>query len=147
MSFFKKLFGNPAEGAAASVVKTAEGVADIVERWKPSEAARHQMSLEIQQVVDKSLADARKYDPRSEGGGMVGGMINVLVDGLARLIRPGLTIILIGGCFGWWPLPPPGSVDPVYMEWTYTVVAFWFGMRTVFKDIPTMLREIRGGGR
>lgn len=143
MSFLNRLFGKSAEGVASAAVQTAEGVADIVERWKPSEAARHGMFMDIQKLVNEAQSEARKYDPRSTGGGLVGELTNVFVDALARLIRPGVTILLIGGVMGWWTLPPPGSVDPVYMEWTYTVVGFWFGMRTVFKDIPTLLREMR----
>lgn len=144
MGVLSRLFGKSTTGVAESVVKTAEGVADIVERWKPSEQARHQMTMEIQKLVNDSLASARSYDPRSEGGGVVGGFVNVFVDALSRLIRPGVTIMLIGGVLGWWTLPPPNSIDPVYMEWTYTVVAFWFGTRTIFKDIPSLLAHIRG---
>lgn len=144
MGILSKLFGNPAGGVADAAVKTANGVADIVERWKPSEQARHQMTMEIQKLVNDSLASARQYDPRSEGGGIVGQMLNVFVDALSRLIRPGVTILLLGAVFGWWQLPPPGSIDPTYMEWTYTVVAFWFGSRTIFKDIPSLLRHIKG---
>lgn len=146
MGFLSKLFGggSAASTVAESAVKTAEGVADIVERWKPSEAARHQMSMDLHKLVNDSLASARSYDPRSSGGGLAGEIFNVFVDGLSRLIRPGVTIILIGGVFGWWQLPPPRSIDPVYMEWTYTVVAFWFGSRTIFKDIPSLLAHIKG---
>lgn len=144
MGILSKLFGKPATGVAEAAVKTAEGVADIVERWKPSEAARHQMTMELHKLVNDALANARAYDPRSTGGGVVGEMINVLVDALSRLIRPGVTILLLGGTLGWWKLPPPASIDPMYMEWTFTVVAFWFGSRTIFKDIPTLIRHIRG---
>lgn len=145
MGILSKLFGKSATGVAESAVKTAEGVADIVERWKPSEAARHAMTMDLHRLVNESLANARSYDPRSTGGGLIGEIINVLVDALSRLIRPGVTIVLVGGVFGWWELPPPASIDPMYMEWTYTVVAFWFGSRTIFKDIPTLIRHIRGG--
>lgn len=144
MGWMQKLFGAGADATATGVVKTANGVADIVERWKPSEQARHDMTMDIQKLVNESLASARQYDPRSEGGGIIGGIINVVVDGLSRLIRPGITIMLVGGCMGWWTLPPPNSIDPTYMEWTYTVVAFWFGTRTIYKDIPTMLKALRG---
>lgn len=147
MSFFRRMFGNPAEGAAEAVVTTAEGVANIVERWAPGDAARHGMFMDIQRLVNESQAQARQYDPRSSGGGWVGEMVNVFVDALSRLIRPGVTILLIGGVIGWWELPPPASLDPLYMEWTATVVGFWFGMRTIFKDIPSLMREIRNGGR
>jgi hypothetical protein len=145
MGILRKLFGAPAvaaEGAAGALVKTAKGVADIVERWKPSEAAKHEMTLEIEKVVQEAAADARSYDPRSTGTSLFTEVVNVLVDALSRLIRPVVTILLIGGVFGWWPIRVE-NLDPVVLGWGEAVMVFWFGARTLFKDIPSLIKAIK----
>lgn len=143
MGWFNKLFGGGATAAATGVVKVAEGVSDIAERWKPSDAARFEQSMKQEDQTQKYAADARSYDPRSTGGGMVGELANVFVDVLSRLIRPGVTILLLGACFGWWDLPAPDTIPPVYFMWTQSVIAFWFGARTIFKDIPGFIKAVR----
>lgn len=143
MGWFSKLFGKATSGVASGVVQTAEGVSKIAERWKPSDAARFEQDMAVEDQTQKHVADARQYDPRSSGGGMVGDLANVFVDVLSRLIRPGVTILLLGACFGWWSLPAPDAVPEVYFMWTQSVIAFWFGARTVFKDIPSFINAVR----
>lgn len=146
-NLFTKLFGGAATGVADGVVKTAAGVADIVERWAPSEAAKAEMNAAIQKVVQDNVASARAYDPRTLGGGWVGEMVNLLVDAASRLIRPGVTILLIGGVFGWWPVETQ-TIDPIVMHWAEATIIFWFGARTLFKDLPSLvktLKDIRRG--
>lgn len=142
MGIFNKLFGSTANGAADAVVKTANGVADIVERWAPSDAAKHQMYMDVNKLVQEGAADARKYDPRSTGQTIFTEIFNVIVDGISRLIRPGVTILLVGAVFGWWDVKT-STLDPIVLGWGEAVIAFWFGARTLFKDIPSLIKAIK----
>jgi hypothetical protein len=145
MGLLSKIFGAPAvaaEGVAGAVVKTAEGVANIVERWSPSEAAKHEMALAINQVVQDGAAAARAYDPRSGGPSLFMEITNGLVDALSRLIRPLVTILLVGGVFGWWPIRVE-NLDPVVLGWGEGVMIFWFGQRALFKDVPSLIAAIK----
>lgn len=141
MGVLKKVFGggNPVAGV---VVETAEGVANIVERWAPSEDKKHQMYLDINNLVQSNAEAARKYDPRSGGSSLFMEITNGLVDAVARLIRPGVTILLVGAVFGWWPVKTE-SLDPVVLGWSEAVMVFWFGARTLFKDIPSLIKAIQ----
>ena len=143
MGWFQKLFGGAASGAATGVVKAVEGVSGVVERWKPSDAARFAQDVQMESETQKHIAEARSYDPRSTGGGVVGEFCNVIVDVVSRAIRPGVTILLLGACFGWWNLPAPTSIPEVYFMWTQSVITFWFGARTIFKDIPGFIKAVR----
>jgi len=146
MGLLSKIFGTGpavvAEGAAGAVVKTAEGVANIVERWKPSEAAKHEMSMEINKLVNEAAASARSYDPRTVGQSLFSEIVNVTVDATSRLIRPAVTVALLGALVGWWDLNVVG-IDPVLQVWTETVFMFWFGGRALVKDVPSFLAAIR----
>lgn len=146
MSWLSKIFGTGpsviAEGAAGAVVKTAEGVANIVERWKPSDAAKHEMSLEINKLVNDAAAAARSYDPRTVGTSLFSEIVNVTVDATARMIRPVVTVVLLGALVGWWPLVVVG-IDPVLQVWTEMVFMFWFGGRAITQDIPKFLAAAR----
>lgn len=141
MSLLKKIFGggNPIAGA---VLESANGVADIVERWAPSDEKKHEMYMQIQQVVQDGAAAARAYDPRTVGQTPFVVAFNAVVDGISRLIRPGVTILLIGAVFGWWPMATE-TIDPVILGWSEAVMVFWFGARTLFKDIPTLVNAIK----
>lgn len=146
MGWLKKLFGAPAaaaEGAAGVVMKTAEGVNGIVERWKPSETARHEMSMAILKLIADSTEDARKYDPRTVGRTLFSEIINVTVDGVSRAIRPSVTILLLGAIFGWWEIRIQ-EVPEIVQRWAETVFLFWFGSRAIIKDIPALVRQLRG---
>lgn len=146
MGLLSKIFGlGPkaiAEGAAGAVVKTAEGVANIVERWKPSDAAKHEMTMEINKLVNEAAASARAYDPRTVGQSLFSEIVNVTVDAVARMIRPVVTVVLLGALVGWWPLSVVG-IDPVLQLWTETVFMFWFGGRAITQDIPKFLLATR----
>jgi hypothetical protein len=145
MSWLKKLFGvavDPAGGVANAVAGTAERVADIVERWKPSDEKRHQMYMEVNRLVQEAQKEARGYDPRSTGGGMFGEITNILVDSVSRLIRPGVTILLVGGVFGWWGIHT-STLDPIVLGWGEAVIGFWFGARVLFKDIPQLILAVK----
>jgi hypothetical protein len=140
MGLFSK--ANPGKLVADAVVQTATGVADIVERWAPSDQAKHQMHMDVTKMVTESIAAARAYDPRTTGTGKFAEIVNVSVDAVARCIRPGVTILIIGGVFGWWPLETE-NVNPVVLSWGEIVVGFWFGYRTVIKDVPALLASLK----
>ena len=145
MGILSKIFGAPkvaAEGAAGAAVKVATGVANIVERWKPSEAAKHEMTLELDKLVNEAAASARAYDPRTVGQSLFSEIVNVTVDATSRMIRPAVTIALLGALIGWWSLEVH-NLDPVLQVWTETVFLFWFGGRALIKDVPSFLRAIK----
>lgn len=141
MGLLSKLGIGPKD-AADVVMDVAERGADIVERWKPSDKAKHEMQQEDLAADAKYTQEARVYDPRTNGLTAVSEWINVGVDALNRLIRPGVAIILIGGTFGMWDLAVT-TTDPVVLGWTEAVVGFYFGVRTVVHDLPKFIKAIK----
>jgi len=136
MGFFKKV-GEFFAGGAMEVAK--EG-ADIVERWAPSATKKHEMASEIDASINAAVAAARAHDTPP---GHNRTWFDSLVDGLNRLIRPGVTIFLFGGIGGAWELPKVGDIDPIILTWTGTVFLFWFGGRAIFKDLPGVIKYLR----
>jgi len=127
-------------GAAQAGLGVANGISDIVERWKPGDAKNHEMAMELNKLVESSYDSARKHDqPMNSGLPILDGIVN----GINRLIRPWVTITVIGSLFGYWELPPPDSIDPEYWVMAKIILGFWFGGRAVFKDLPTMIKNIR----
>ena len=126
-------------GTGSAVTDTANGIADIVERWKPGEGKKHEMTMEINEYLHKTVADARKHDmPMNSGIAF----IDALVNGVNRLIRPWVTITVIGSLFGYWELPAPESIDPQYWTITQIILGFWFGGRFLVKDIPQAIKSM-----
>lgn len=141
MGLFSKLFGRGAKAAADAVVDTANGVADIVERWAPSDKAKHEMTQQVNELLAKSTAAARSYDPRTHSTRAIGEFVNVMVDAVSRLIRPGMTILIVGAVFGWWHIETQ-TLDPVILGWAEAIGAFWFGMRSITRDIPQLIKML-----
>lgn len=146
MGLLSKLGLGPKD-AAEAVIKTAEGAADIVERWKPSEQAKHNMSREDYADKTKATQEARAYDPRTTMQetrllGAIGNFINLLVDSANRMIRPGLAVTLMGGLFGWWEVKLNTS-DPLLVELSIAVFGFYFGVRAITQDLPRLLRALK----
>jgi len=122
MGWWSKIFGG---GVVETVGKTIDNV--------------HYSGQE--QAAD-DLADtnaARAFAAPGSGGQ---GYFNDLVDAFNRLIRPGLTVWLMGGFVGWWPLPRPDMIDPFWLQIFLVVVTFWFGGRVLLKDLPAMIKAI-----
>lgn len=140
MSWLTKIFGTGAKAAADAVVDTAKGVSDIVERWVPSDAAQHKMKQEIDAALAQSVENARKFNPTS-GTSAYSDFLNATVDGLTRLIRPGMTVLIIGAVFGWWPMETH-TLDPIVLGWAEAIGAFWFGMRSITRDIPSLIKML-----
>lgn len=133
---------NPFKAGAKAVTEVAGDVADIVERWAPGDESKNKMRLDIEAAVQKGVAEARAYDPRSTGGGWIGEFINVFIDAVNRAIRPAVAIMLIGGVFGFWNLQTQ-TVDPIVLHWGEAVVIFYFGARSLVKDLPQMIEALR----
>ena len=126
-------------GTSKAVINAASGIADIVERWKPGEGTKHDRSMEIQNFLETSYESARKYDsPMNSGLPILDGFVN----GINRLIRPWVTITVIGSLFGYWELPPPNSIEPQYWTIAQIILGFWFGGRFLVKDIPQGIKSI-----
>lgn len=145
MGLLSKIFGAPtvaAKGAAGAATEVAKGVSGIVERWIPSAASKAEASLEIEKLIQEAAASARLYSPTSGGDSRFMMVVNGLVDASARMIRPGVTIMLVGGIFGWWPISVK-NLDPVVLGWGQSVMVFWFGARTLFKDVPSLIAAIK----
>ena len=130
---------------AGGTMEVVERGADIVERWAPSAEGKHEMAQEIDRAIAESVQSARTHDaPPGDNRTW----FDSVVDGVNRLVRPGVTLFLFGGVAGVWELPKIGDVDPIILSWTGTVFLFWFGGRAIFKDLPGVikyLRETRGG--
>lgn len=67
---------------------------------------------------------------------------DVVVELSARLIRPAVTILLIGHLFGFWKLDMPDT-DEFTKTLAYLAFTFWFGGRAIMKDVPKMLAVLR----
>jgi hypothetical protein len=140
VSIFSKIAGFLGGGAAKAGLGVAEGIADIVERWKPGDAKNVEFTKELTALVNTSYDSARKHDtPMSSGVKWV----DATVNGVNRLIRPWVTITVIGSLFGYWNLPPPQNVAPEYWIMIQVILGFWFGGRLVTKDIPAALGHLR----
>jgi hypothetical protein len=67
---------------------------------------------------------------------------NTSIDIFNRMIRPFVTIWLIGGFSGWWKLPDTGKIEPVWFQIFMIVITFWFGGRVLLKDLPNAVAAI-----
>lgn len=143
MNVFKwigALFGNSDKGVV-------EQVNDTVERWKPSPVKEHEMHVEKTAVEDKSQESARAYDPSTSKptGYLLLDTFNTIVDCANRLPRPAIAIWATLQLFG--VIDPPthlAGLDPVILNIVWTVIGFYFGIRTISRDIPDLIRSIRG---
>jgi len=118
----------------------AERGSEIVEKWVPSADSKHEMAQDIDDTIAASVAAARAHDA-PPGNNRT--WFDSLVDGINRLIRPGVTIFLFTGIAGFHELPKVGDVDPIILAWTGTVFLFWFGGRAIFKDLPGVIKYLR----
>lgn len=69
-------------------------------------------------------------------------LLDVLVDAAARLVRPWVTIHLLGAFFGYWSLRQV-NLTPFQEAMVYLVFTFWFGGRAIMRDIPKFLVSLR----
>jgi hypothetical protein len=145
MGVLSKIVGFFGGGTAKVATDVAGGIADIVERWKPGEGKKQEMQMEVANFLEKSIADARQHDQPMNSGIAI---IDALVNGVNRMIRPWVTVTLLGSLFGLgetWPyfkLPPPDTIAPQYWEMSIIVLGFWFGGRFLVKDIPQAIKSV-----
>lgn len=127
MSFLTKVTGWLFGGGGA------DKVADVADKAFHTEQERSQ-----EDAAD--LASARQF----AGVSNQPGLINQLVDAANRLIRPGVTLWLIGGFIGWWNLPKSEAISEYWQNIFLIVLTFWFGGRAILKDLPTAIKMMRG---
>lgn len=126
MGWFANLLG----GGVKPLTEAAGEVADIVSGTRKAKA-EHEMDMETDKLTADGAANARAMQLPSHES-----WIDIVVDGFNRLIRPGVTVILVGSVCGWWKLPDPGTLDPFYLVNAERVLIFWFGGRALFRDLP-----------
>jgi hypothetical protein len=139
MGMFSKIGSFFGGGTAKIATDVAGGIADIVERWNPGEGKKQEMQMEVANFLEKSIADARKHDQPMNSGIA---WIDAVVNGINRLIRPWVTVTVLGSLFGYWELPPPQSIAPQYWDMGLIVLGFWFGGRFLIKDIPQAIKSV-----
>ena len=128
-----QLFG---VGTGTNVVKE---VADIVSDYKPGTVTQHKMDVESIKVEDASQDSARKWDATT-----MDDMFNRIVNGLNRLPRPLFALWSFGVLVGFFPVPAVLSTAPtIVLNIIWTVIGFYFGIRTVSQDIPSMIKALR----
>jgi hypothetical protein len=118
---------------AGGAIEAAGGVADIVERWKPGETTKHEMAMDVGKLVD----DARAHDVP------VGGWLGQIADGLNRLVRPVVTIYILGGLFGMFDVQFSTTIDPWFLAQGEKIIVFWFGGKVLLKDLPAAIKYLR----
>lgn len=87
----------------------------------------------------KDTTEARAMTAPSHGS-----WFDVLVDGFSRLVRPGVTLWLVGGFIGWWTLPRIETISEYWQNIFMIVLTFWFGGRAILKDLPGAIAAMRG---
>ena len=110
-------------------------VADIVERWKPGVTTRHQMEMDVAGLV----TGARQHDQVTPNAGFIGNLANAL----NRLIRPVVTIYVLGGVFGFFEVSYAADIDPWFLAQAERIIVFWFGGKLLIKDIPAAIKYLR----
>lgn len=123
MGFWSKLFG---------MDKVVEKGMDLADKAIYTQQERAESD-------SADLKEAREMTAPSHSS-----WLDVLVDGFSRLIRPGVTLWLVGGFTGWWKLPQSEDISDYWMNTFTIVLTFWFGGRAILKDLPGAVRAMRG---
>ena len=124
MAFWKKLIG----------VFTGSGSGKIAEI---ADEAMH-TAQERSEADQKDLDSARTMQIPSHSS-----WFDALVDGLSRLVRPGVTLWLVGGFIGWWGMPKSEDLSDYWQNVFMIVLTFWFGGRAIVKDLPSAIKAMR----
>lgn len=123
MSWLSTIFGNG---------RAVEKIADVTDKAFHTEQERAEADAH-------DLTSARAMQISTHGT-----WFDVVVDGISRLVRPGVTVWIIGGFVGWWPLPRIETISEFWQNVFMVVLTFWFGGRAILKDIPQAIRVMRG---
>ena len=133
MGVWKVAKGIFSSGSATGGKSIVTETADIVDNYRPGEVTKHKMAVEDVKVGDESQSAARKYEPQVTGTDW----FNRIVDGLNRLPRPLFTFWAFGELAGILPTPAHlNNVNPIVMNIIWTVIGFYFGVRTISQDLP-----------
>lgn len=123
MNFFARIFG---------LGKVVEKGVDMLDKAVDTQQERSERD-------SADLREAREMAAPSHGS-----WFDVLVDGCSRLVRPGVTLWLVGGFTGWWALPRVETISEYWQNVFMIILTFWFGGRAILKDLPGAIRRMRG---
>lgn len=126
-------------GGAEAVTKVGNGVANIVERWKPGAEKRHKIDSEQEEQAQASTASAREHDAPMQGNTW----FDTCVNGINRLIRPGVTIYFMLALDGTYVEIKTDHLDATVLMWIGIVIGFWFGGRALLKDLPSAIAYLK----
>lgn len=112
--------------------KTSEKVIDMADKAIDTSQERSERDQE-------DLESARAMPLNTHGT-----MFDVFVDGMSRLVRPGITLWLVGGFIGWWPLPKTEEISEYWQNIFLLCITFYFGGRAILKDLPSAIAMMRG---
>lgn len=133
MNWLARLFGF---GGNTNIVKQ---VTDVVDNYKPGQVTKHKMDVETTKVEDASQDSARKFDAP-----VMDDIFNRIVNGLNRLPRPLFALWSFGVLVGIFPIPAVLSTAPaIVLNIIWTVIGFYFGIRTVSQDLPALINSLR----
>ena len=114
---------------------------DVVERWKPSTVKEHEMQIEQTKTEDASQDSARKMEISATHEIW----FNSFIDALNRLPRPLFALWAFGLLTG--AIKPPEHLNmmhPLALNIVWTVIGFFFGVRTLSQDLPKLIQVLRG---
>ena len=133
MNWLARLFGF---GGNTNIVKQ---VTDVVDNYKPGQVTKHKMDVETTKVEDASQDSARKFDAP-----VMDDIFNRIVNGLNRLPRPLFALWSFGVLVGIFPIPAVLHTAPaLVLNIIWTVIGFYFGIRTVSQDLPGLINSLR----
>lgn len=133
LSFAKSLFGG---SSATGIVAQA---ADAVERFAPGAVKQHEMAIEDIKAGDESQKNAQQLVLAAHES-----WFDIAIDGLNRLIRPVFSFWAFGVLTGLIATDHLAEIPPMAWNIIWTILGFWFGTRMVLKDIPELVKTIRG---
>lgn len=145
----KGLFGGASNSGLAS---------EVIEKVLPETLKEQQAAAIASEDEDiKDVTSAREYNAPDIGitqyqigMGLIPWFMVWILDVLGRItdtvnhmLRPAMMIWIIGGFMKKWPLPDPKTVDPQLWTVFMVMVTFWFGARTLVKDVPAMIAALK----
>lgn len=137
------LFGSGGNGPSL-----ASTIAEKVLPMSPKEEAAAD-AADLESAREYQPADLPKADLIAQAGlipfilSWLIAALNAVVDAVNHAIRPLGFLWLAGGLSGLWKLPDPGLVDEFWQKSFWVVLTFFYGGRTIVKDLPALIKAIR----
>ena len=126
---------NAVFGGSTSGKSVAETVAETVDNYAPGQVTQHKMEVEDVKVGDESQQAARQFQATKMGTTW----FDTLIDGLNRLPRPLFALWAFGELSGLLSVPPGlNTLHPIVLNIIWTIIGFYFGIRTISQDLPKM---------